>query len=347
MKKGSISRNFWYYQKLPSLVARLQPDLVHLSYPMPVDSSSLHCPTVLSLHDLYPFEIPENFRFPQIIVNRLILKHCVRNVDAIACVSDATVASLRTYGPASAHEKAVRIYNCVEPEPQRIVRSPIPGWQGEPFLLCVAQHRRNKNVVLLIRAFHRLLRTSSLPSTMKLVVVGIEGPETQHIRQVIVELRMSSSVCLLQGVAESELQWCYTRCGALIVPSKVEGFGLPVAEAILAGCRVLCSDIASLREIGGAHCRYVALGRDEEEALAEAIRMTVEEAPKEPVSLPHLSADVLALQYLNLYRKLVRSEMPVRNAGSNRASSSEIEMQSFESDTSSRPAEEGGIHGCV
>jgi hypothetical protein len=65
------------------------------------------------------------------------------------------------------------------------------------------------------------------------------------------------------------------------------------------------------------------------------------------VSLPHLSADVLALQYLNLYRKLVRSEMPVRNAESNRASSSEIEMQSFESDTSSRPAEEGGIHGCV
>lgn len=346
MQMGSLSRNYWYYRGLPSLVAQVQPDLLHLSYPVPIDARSLHCPTVLTLHDLYPYEIPENFRFPQVLVNRFILKHCLANVDAIACVSDTTMACLRNYASPSTCEKALRIYNCVEPEPQRIVRSPIPAWQGQPFLLCVAQHRRNKNVVLLMKAFHRLMRASAISPTMKLVVVGIEGPETQRIREVISDLGLGPCVCLLRGITEAELQWCYTRCEALVVPSMTEGFGLPVAEALLVGCRVLCSDIASLREIGGTHCRYVALGIDEEEALADAIRMTLEEPRKEPVSLPHLGADVLARQYLDLYRKFVPFEVSTRNA-SNRSAHISAEMQSFESDTSSRATGQGGVHGCI
>jgi glycosyltransferase involved in cell wall biosynthesis len=347
MEQGSLSRNSWYYRKLPLLVARLQPDLVHLSYPVPVNAGLFSCPTVLTLHDLYPYEIPQNFGFPQVVVNRLILKQCLRNVDAIACVSDTTMASLRHYVEGFTHEKAVRIYNCVEPEPQGVVRSPIQGWQGEPFVLCVAQHRRNKNVVLLIQAFHRLLCASSFSPNMKLVVVGIQGPETRRIRQMIVDRGLGSYVFLLQGLSEAELQWCYARCEALVVPSIAEGFGLPVAEALMVGCRVVCSDIAALREIGGMHCHYVALGTNEEEMLATAIRSALEQPRQGPVSLPHLSADVLAHQYLNLYRQLLQSEISVRNTRSDGAVATTPEMQSFEADKSSRVAEQGGIRGCV
>jgi glycosyltransferase involved in cell wall biosynthesis len=345
MDKGSLSRNSWYYRKLPLLVARLEPDLVHLSYPVPIDAGSFSCPTVLTLHDLYPYEIPQNFRFPQVIVNRLILKQCLKNVDAIACVSDTTMASLRQYVPYSTQEKAVRIYNCVEPEPQRVVRSPIPGWLGEPFLLSVAQHRRNKNIVLLIQAFHRLLRASSILPAMKLVVVGIEGPETQRIRQVISDLGLGASVFLLQGLSEPELQWCYARCGVLVVPSKAEGFGLPVAEALLVGCRVVCSDIAALREIGGTHCHYIALGTDEEEVLATAILRALDEPPKEPVSLPHLSAEVLARQYLDFYRQLIPSQISLPNVGRDGSvHAATPEMQPLEP---SRTVGQGGARGCI
>jgi glycosyltransferase involved in cell wall biosynthesis len=246
------------------------------------------------------------------------------------------------------HEKAVRIYNCVEPEPQRVVRSPIPGWLGEPFLLCVAQHRRNKNVVLLIQAFHRLLRASSILPTMKLVVVGIEGPETQRIRQLISDLGLGPRVFLLQGLSESELQWCYARCEALVVPSKAEGFGLPVAEALLVGCRIVCSDIAALREIGGTHCHYVALGADEEEKLATAIRTALQELPKGPVSLPHLSAEVLAGQYLDFYRQLIPSEISARNVLRDGLSNvTTPEMQPLEARRPSRAVGQGGTRGCI
>jgi glycosyltransferase involved in cell wall biosynthesis len=314
---------------------------------VPIDAGSLSCPTVLTLHDLYPYEIPQNFRFPQVIVNRLILKQCLRNVDAIACVSDTTMAIMRQYVTTSIREKAVRIYNCVEPEPQKVVRSPIPGWLGEPFLLCVAQHRRNKNILLLLQAFHRLLIASSVPSAMKLVVVGIEGPETRRIRQLISDLELGSSVFLLQGLSEPELQWCYARCKVLVVPSKTEGFGLPVAEALMVGCRVVCSDIPALREIGGAHCHYVALGADEEASLAAAIWKTLQEPPREPVSQPHLSAEVLARQYLGLYRQLLPSEVSAQNTSSNRTLHTTPGAPSFEANPSPGIAEQGGIRGCI
>jgi glycosyltransferase involved in cell wall biosynthesis len=148
---------------------------------------------------------------------------------------------------------------------------------------------------------------------MKLVVVGIDGPETQHIHRLVSELNLSRSVLLLRGLSDPELQWCYGRCEALVAPSKTEGFGLPVAEGLLVGCRIVCSDIPAFREVGGPHCRYVKLGKDEEAGLAAAIQAILQEPENKPLSLPHLSAEVLADQYLSLYRTLIPSEAPLQN----------------------------------
>ena len=73
MNPGSLSRNLWHYRKLPELAARLEVDLVHLTYPVPVHAAALTCPTVVTLHDMYPYEIPMNFGFPKFIFNRMVL----------------------------------------------------------------------------------------------------------------------------------------------------------------------------------------------------------------------------------------------------------------------------------
>ncbi len=306
MESTSVSRNLWYYRKLPALAASLRADVVHLSYPMPVNSARFTCPTVVTLHDLYPYEIPLNFGFPKFLFNRAILQQCLRSVDAIACVSDATRKQLGKYAPTSVWNRSTRIYNCVEATSSRSARSPIPGWNGQQFLLCVAQHRRNKNIPLLIHTFVRLLATRDFDSDARLVIVGIRGPETKRIEKMISALRLEGKVHLLEGLPEDALQWCYARCQAAVVPSSTEGFGLPVAEALLAGCRVVCSDIPTLREVGGRHCRFIPLGDDAVERFAEGIRTTIREPAPLPVSLPQLSAEVLAEQYIGLYRKLSR-----------------------------------------
>ena len=311
----SVSRNLWYYRGLPKLAAQLQVDLVHLSYPMPINAAAFHCATVLTLHDLYPYEIPMNFGFPKFIFNRAVLRQCLRNADAIACVSEATNARLREYVSPTIWRKAIRIYNCVEPEAITANVSPIPDWSGEPFLLCIAQHRRNKNLPLLIRAFDSLLRSRGIAPNAKLVIVGIQGPESRKIDRLLTSSGLLHCVHLLEGISEQELQWCYRNCEALVSPSITEGFGLPIAEGLLAGCRIVCSDIPAHREVGDAHCRFFVLQQDAEGPLAEAVSAALRDSKRPPVLLPQFSAGVLASQYLALYRRLIASAGRVKSGG--------------------------------
>ena len=305
LKPDSVSRNLWHYRALPEIADCLQPDLIHLTYPVAINAAAFRCPLVLTLHDLYPYEIPANFRFPHVIFNRLALRQCLRNVDAIACVSDATHERLKQFAPESVWRRAVRIYNCVEPGEFRVSKSPLPELCGKPFLLSVAQHRRNKNIPLLIRTFGSLLSRGGIHPSTNLLVVGITGPETEAINETVALRSLNRHVHFRNGLLDSELQWCYERCDALIVPSTTEGFGLPVAEGVLAGCRVICSDIPALQEVGGQHCHYFALGGDEEEALGISIISALKQPKPSAIALPRFSAEILSHEYLKLYHQVL------------------------------------------
>jgi glycosyltransferase involved in cell wall biosynthesis len=306
LSNTSIGRNLWYYTKLPRIAAELKADIVHLAYPMPIRRHMYGCPTVLTLHDLYPYDAPGNFGFPKVLFNEAILHQCLQAADAITCVSHSTRHRLETIGPQLARSKATVVFNCVEPQNHVSDRGPVPGWTGEPFLLCVAQHRQNKNLLLLLRVFRTLLLTNRLRAGARLVIIGVHGPQTKPMQRFLTLNQLQDRVSLLNGLSDEEVQWCYRNCNLLIAPSVVEGFGLPVAEALLAGCHVVCSDIPAFREVGGDRCEYIRLDKNAEQAFAEAVS-TVSHRPRpEPVALPHLSATHIAEQYLQLYRSLLR-----------------------------------------
>jgi glycosyltransferase involved in cell wall biosynthesis len=316
---NALSRNLWFYAQLPRLSIQLDVDVVHLAYPVPVQPGAFHCPVVVTLHDLYPYDIPENFGFPKVLFNRAVLRRCLRRVDAIACVSQTTLSRLKSVDSRLAQKATVVIYNSVESkirpeiEPQASATAEIapPEWGSPPFLLCVAQHRRNKNILLALRVFNLLLRSQRLAPGTRLLIVGIPGPETSAIQKYIAASALTQSVVLLNGIPEAQLQWYYRNCSLLLAPSILEGFGLPVAEALLAGCRIVCSDIPAFRELGGNHCHYVPLSPRAVAAFAEAVSATLHEPVPEPIALPQLSAPVIAEQYLQLYRSL--SPAPVMN----------------------------------
>jgi glycosyltransferase involved in cell wall biosynthesis len=307
MKTDAWHRNRWYYRELPEMARQLRADVAHLTYPAPLNARAFDCPTVVTLHDLYPYEIPANFGFPKVIFNRLILQQCLGGVDAIACVSDITRLLLNKHVSPRVQQKAVRIYNSVEPQAECATHSPIHDWRGEPFFLCVAQHRQNKNLPFLLRALRHFLQFEEVNPSTKLVIVGIPGPETDNIRRTIARLGLYRNVQLMEGLPEPELQWCYRNCEAVLAPSKTEGFGLPVTEALLAGCRVICSDIPAFRELGGDFCHYVPLNGQAERVFAEEIRAALQKPLKGPLALPMLSTSVIAEQYTRLYRKLLGS----------------------------------------
>lgn len=300
---GTLARNLWYYKDLPAIATQLEADVVHLAYPAPLHRGAFRCPTVVSLHDLYPYDAPANFGFPKVLFNRRILWQCLRAADAIATVSDHTLQHLAARAPASMLRKAVRIYNCVEPVS---IQSPLSGWRGAPFFLCVAQHRWNKNILLTIRVFQRLLQNQTIDSESELLIVGVPGPETPQIRRFLRTTGLHPKVALITGIRDAEMQWCYRNCELLLALSSVEGFGLPVAEALLAGCRIVCSDIGAFRELQAESCHYVPLTANAAEQFARTIPTVLAEPRSKPMPMPQLSVPVIADQYMQLYRRLMR-----------------------------------------
>src|SRR5258708_3450374 len=61
VQHNSYARNLWYYRTLPKLAREHAADAVHLSFPVPLDRRRFSCPVLMSLHDLYPYDIPGNF----------------------------------------------------------------------------------------------------------------------------------------------------------------------------------------------------------------------------------------------------------------------------------------------
>jgi N-acetylglucosaminyldiphosphoundecaprenol N-acetyl-beta-D-mannosaminyltransferase len=305
-ENSPASRNLWYRNALPRVAAELRADIVHLAYPVPVRRRSFRMPVVVTLHDLYPYDAPENFGYPQVYVNRLILHQCMRNADAVACISETTLDRLLLHIPAT-WEQAVVIPNCVDLALGGPMKNPLPNWRGGPFFLCVAQHRANKNIAGLLHTFAALLRRGEIHPATSLVVVGNEGPETKALRALLRHLSIEKDVLLIDGVSHAGLLWLYRNCELVISPSQVEGFSFPVAEALFCGARVVCSDIPAHREIAGDSAEYfdpaaaIAL-----ESLSSAICAALAEKPKPaPTSLLRFSIANVSRQYMELYRKLL------------------------------------------
>ena len=303
------SRLAWYYRELPLIASQFEADLVHLTFPAPIASHAFNCPTVLSLHDMYPFDIPQNFGWWRSALARKTAAHCMKKVDAIACVSTSTRQLLEGRFPIEAR-KAVVIPNAVEIQPlRRAGHRPISVDTGN-FVLCIAQHRCNKNVPLAIRVFERVLQRRLLPADSRLIVIGIPGPETKRIQEEISTQKLNGRVLLLSGLSDAELQWCYQNCMVLLAPSSTEGFGLPVAEGTLAGCRIVCSDIPAFREVCGEHCSFVGWGGNLIESYADAIGLALAHPRPSGITLPHLSLSNVGRRYMSFYQDVICSRIP-------------------------------------
>jgi len=297
------ARNAWYYFTLPTIVREQGADILQLSFPAPIRKSLFRCPLVLSLHDLYPYDAPSNFGYLRVLFNRAFLRQALRASDAVVCSSNFTLDRLRRYAPAIASQKAIRIYQSVPLDPCSEVPPAAQLGIAGPFLLAVAQHRRNKNLDMLISAF-AIFRQRRADQSLRLVIVGSEGPETRALRSLVERLLLHQHVLFLSGLRDAELCWLYRSCELLVVPSSIEGFCFPLAEALRCGSRILCSDIPVLREVGESRCDYF-----KRELGAAGLAKAMETASHRPLPEPHISdrfrRDEIARQYLALYTRLV------------------------------------------
>jgi glycosyltransferase involved in cell wall biosynthesis len=306
---NSLSRNAWFLFGLPKIAKKLQPDLVHLSFPLPFWRSHILCPVVVTIHDLYPYKIPENFGYYQAFFNRLFLKQSINNSDALVCVSQTTLEDLKYYFPEviSNRQKTKVIYNIVdfdlvEAKPLKVLADK----SDLPFILCVGQHRKNKNIDLLIKSYALLRDERKLNDRTRLIIVGSVGPETEKLVQSIEQLALIDSVLILSEINDNELCWLYQNCRLFVIPSSLEGFCLPLVEALYFSCKVVCSDIPIFREIGSSSCTYFDLMGNAIDNMAQSISQSLTaESPLEYDDCDRFKIKEIATQYLNYYSELI------------------------------------------
>jgi len=126
---------------------------------------------------------------------------------------------------------------------------------GNPYFLFVGAFTPRKNVATLIRAF-QTFQTRHPERPELLVLVG--NPLHRDAELETLARSAGSSVRWVGRVEGSDLNAVYSGAVAFCFPSRFEGFGIPLVEAMASGCPVLSSNVSCMPEITGDAARYAA-----------------------------------------------------------------------------------------
>jgi len=217
-------------------------------------------PQVTVFHDLQHKRHPEFFRWWDLPFWNFFLWGAVRRSKRLIAVSEQTRADLlRFYGAEPARVDVVP--HGVDEQLGRLERSP------EPLLLYVSTLHPHKNHERLIRAFGRI--RNERPG-WRLVLAGMKGFAAGPVEKVVAGLGLEDAVRITGWIAREDVYALYRRAGAFVYPSRFEGFGMPLLEALACGIPTACSDIEPLRSLAGiAALRF---DPDDEDAIVDALR---------------------------------------------------------------------------
>ena len=232
---------------VPRALRRLRPALVHFQYALP---PRLQAPAVVTVHDL-------SFERDAAVMSRLdrltfraVVPRAVRRAARVLTVSERTRRDL------------VQLYGLDE---ARVVVTP----NGVDPAFCPGADGGSGGYALFVGAIQP--RKDPLAAATAAAVAGlplvVAGPERD--RALAQELRARGAD--LRGyVSQDELVELYRGAAALVLPSRYEGFGLPVLEAMATGTPVVATADDALREVAGDAALYAP-----PERLGDALRRAV------------------------------------------------------------------------
>jgi glycosyltransferase involved in cell wall biosynthesis len=270
------TRLAWEQTGLPRIAEQVGADVVHLPYySMPIKAGR---PTVVTIHDAAFFSEPDVHNPVRSTYIKSATRTACRRATRMIVPSKATRDELvRLLGADPTRIDVayhgvdhVAFHRPTDDEKQRL--SDRLGLHGRPYVAFLGALEPRKNVPNLIRGWVQAV--AALPDPPALVLAGSGGWDDE------VDGAMATVPPQLRVVRPGYLRWSSLPGffgGAIVValPSRGEGFGLPVLEAMACGAPVLTTQRASLPEVGG---EAVAYTEPDAESVGRALRALIDDA---------------------------------------------------------------------
>lgn len=228
-----LLENTWLGRRL----ARDGVDVVHHAGGTMPRRSGPH--PVLVLHDLQYLDHPEHFALVKRVWLGFVVPRSARRAIAIVAGSAHTRHRIVT-ATGVAPERVVVVHHAIAP-PRAPVRVPV-GIGVSPYVYYPAWTHPHKNHVTLLEAVRRV-------EGLHLVLTGGAGAADDEVADTIVRLGIEDRVHRLGHVTADRVESLYAGADALVFPSTYEGFGAPVAEAMVRGVPVVSSSATALAEV--------------------------------------------------------------------------------------------------
>ncbi|WP_420638526.1 glycosyltransferase family 4 protein [Candidatus Poriferisocius sp.] len=231
-------------------------------------------PVVVTVHDIQPLDHPEHFGPIKRRYLRRALPWSVGKADAVITVSE--FCRRRVIERLDPADTPVVVMSAPVDLSSGHAEGPLGAVEPDldhPFVLYPAVAYPHKNHEVLLRALARLAHDGV---DVEVVATGAPGPQDTALDRLATELGVGPRWHRLGRLPRSVLDGLYRQAAAVVFPSRYEGYGLPVVEAMVRGCPVVAADAGALPEVVGSGGRLV--DPDDQAGWAEAIGALVGDA---------------------------------------------------------------------
>ncbi len=207
------------------------------------------------VHDLIPITHPQYSRAGEREKHVARMRNVLMHGRAVVTNSQATLEALEAFARASALAMPVARVTHLAPGLARAAPGPAPI--AGPYFVMLGTIEPRKNHLLMLQVWERLFAKLGAQAP-RLVVIGQRGWECENVVALLEGNVAAGRALELSRCSDAELSNYLHHARALLFPSFVEGYGMPLVEALALGVPVLASELAVFREIAGAIPEYSA-----------------------------------------------------------------------------------------
>ena len=302
-------RSLWRIKGIVNDLKRDGVDIYHgLTGELPLGLSEAGIKSVVTIHDLIFMRCPEYYNPVDVAIYKWKFRNAIRQANRIIAISECTRRDIMELGEIDDSRIHVVYQSCdtrfhlqVSEAQKAEVRSRYSLPQR--YILFVGTIEERKNALLAAQAL------PYLSDDIHLVLVGRQTAYAKTIFSFARQNGLANRIHMLSGVPTSDLYAIYQQAECFVYPSRYEGFGIPVIEAIQSRLPVIACTGSCLEEAGGPDNVYV--DPDEPQEMAMAIK-SITDNPDAARQIVTRSLDYIrrfengnvAQEMLNVYRSL-------------------------------------------